>query len=52
MKSEKGIHSTAVNYRKNSFNQSPDNLEILKIQHLRVVPRPDVLLFTRKQLHQ
>jgi hypothetical protein len=35
--------------QQNSFNLTPDNTEILIIQHLRsIVPKPEVLLFTRK----
>jgi hypothetical protein len=38
--------------QQNFFNPMSDNLEILLIQHLRrVVPRAEVLLFTRKELH-
>lgn len=37
----------------NFFNPTSDNLEILIIQRLRrVVPRAEVLFFTRKELHQ
>jgi hypothetical protein len=39
----------AASVQTNSFNPMSDNLEFLIIQHLKkTVPRPEVLLFTRK----
>jgi len=39
--------------QKNSINLTHVNSEILLMQHTRiVVPRPEVLLFTRNKLHQ
>ena len=39
--------------QQNSFNLTSDNPEMLIIQHLRrVVPKPEVLLYTRRKLYQ